>query len=430
MSIETTNTLARRRAQVLGNGDYLSYDKPVYAVRGEGMTLYEHDGTELLDFFNNVPHVGHCHPHVVRAIQKQVATLNTNTRYLYDNIVEYAERVTATLPDNLDTCFFVSSGSEANDLAWRIAKSVTGHTGALIIERAYHGITDATYAISPYDISDKNELSAHVMTIPAPDDFRGAWKRDDPNRGMKFADLAGTGIDELADKGHKTAAFFMDYVLSSNGIHNPPPDYLGRVYDLVRKSGGLCVADEVQSGFGRIGDHMWGFQQDGAVPDMVTLGKPIANGIPMGVLITSREIAGAFTDSTEFFSTTGGNPVACAAAHAVMDVIDNENLIAHSAEMGQYFSAALRKLAESHSPIGDIRGTGLFIGVEIVRNRQTLEPADTETKLIVNQLRERGFLIGAEGPRDNVLKIRPPLIVQKDHIDQFINNLNDILNAT
>jgi len=405
-----------RRQASLGNADQLSYDQPLHVVSGRGVELIDVDGNRLLDFFNNVPHVGHCHPQVVDAVCRQVQTLNTNTRYLFDNIVEYSERLSALLPDGLDVCYFVSSGSEANDLGWRIATAVTGNSGALIAERAYHGITDATYALSPYAISDKAQLAAHVMTVQPCDDYRGEWKRDDHKRGHHYAQYVHDAISELAEKGHQPAAFYMDNILSSIGIHSPPPGYLTQAYDIVRAAGGLCIADEVQSGFGRVGHHLWGFQIDDVVPDIVTFGKPIANGIPMGLVVTTRAIADQFREHADFFSTL-----------AVLDVIEEQKLLRHCDDTGRYFADGLRDLSNRHRLIGDVRGSGLFIGVELVRDRDSLDPATTETASVVNQLRQRGILVGAEGPRKNVIKIRPPLVVERSHIDRFVETLDTIL---
>jgi len=422
-----TSRLLAQRERYLGNANLLSYDNPVHVVGGSGVELLDVTGKTLLDFFNNVPHVGHCHPRVVKAVCDQVSTLNTNSRYLYDNIVEYSERVTSLLPAGLDVCFFVSSGSEANDLAWRIACATTGNTGGLVAERAYHGITAATYALSPYAIASKSDLPGNIMTLTPCDDFRGKWKRNNTERGYLYAQYAHTAVEELALKGHKPAAFFLDNILSSMGIHSPPPGYLQELYRIVRAAGGLCVADEVQSGFGRTGHHLWGFEIDDVVPDVVTFGKPIANGIPMGLVVTTREIADTFTRQTDFFSTTGGNPVACAAAAAVLDVIEDEDLLAHCQALGLQFMDELHRLADKHSLIGDVRGNGLFLGVELVQNRESLLPASSETARVVNLLRNSGILIGAEGPYKNVLKIRPPLVVQSIHVDQFIETLDQVL---
>ena len=273
-----TTTLQRRRAARLGSGYELSYETPIHTVRGEGVWLYDADETAYLDCYNNVPQVGHCHPSVVRAIARQAATLNTNTRYLYEHIVEFGDRLVGTLPAELEVCMLVSSGSEANDLAWRIASSCTGHSGALVTRNAYHGVTQITHDLSPSGRVD--DLAAYVETIEPPDDYRGRWRRDDQDRGAKFAAGADGAIAKLRDKGHEPAMFLIDTVLSSDGIFDIPAGFLSGVFERVRAAGGLCVADEVQAGFGRTGAHMWGFEVDGVVPDIVTFGKPRSITLP------------------------------------------------------------------------------------------------------------------------------------------------------
>ena len=421
------NTLKQRRDRHLGNADHLSYQRPVHAVRGEGTWLFDADGRTYLDAYNNVPSVGHCHPRVVSAIATQAAALNTNTRYLFESVVEYSERITATLPDGLDACLFVSSGSEANDLAWRIAKTCSGNSGGLVMERAYHGITDAVMDLSPYNISRREDLAPHIETLPPPDDYRGQWKRDDPGRGGKFAALADDAITRLHDKGYQPAAVMIDSIMSSNGIMVPAPGYLEGVFQRVRAAGGLCIADEVQSGFGRLGTHLWGFSTGTVVPDIVTFGKPIGNGHPLGLVVTTHELAKRFAERYEFFSTTAGNPVSCAAALAVLDVIERECLRENALRVGTELAEQIRALGSRYSLIGDVRGSGLFIGVELVRNHQTLEPATTQTGNLVNLMREDGVLIGVEGEYGNVLKIRPPLVFGPPHVKQFISTLERAL---
>ena len=412
-NVDDDEALRQRRAEHLGNAEHLSYDRPLHTVRGEGTWLFDADGRAYLDAYNNVPQVGHCHPRVVSAIVEQAAMLNTNTRYLFESIVEYSERITATLPDGLDVCLFVSSGSEANDLAWRIAKACSGNSGGLVMERAYHGITEAVMDLSPYNISRREDLAAHIETLAPPDDYRGEWKRNDPERGQKYAALADKTIERLRDKGHRPAAVMIDSIMSSNGIMVPAPGYLSGVFDRVRAAGGLCIADEVQSGFGRLGTHLWGFETDGVVPDIVTFGKPIGNGHPMGLVVTTRAVADRFSEQHEFFSTTAGNPVSCAAALAVLDVIEREFLKENALRIGTLLGNEIRELGSRYPMIGDVRGGGLFIGVELVRNRETLEPATSETRTLVNLMREDGVLIGVEGAYDNVLKIRPPLVLAR-----------------
>ena len=409
-NVDDDESLKQRRAVILGNAEHLSYDRPLHTVRGEGTWLFDGDGRAYLDAYNNVPHVGHCHPRVVTAIAEQAAMLNTNTRYLFASIVEYSERITATLPEGLDVCLFVSSGSEANDLAWRIAKTCSRNSGGLVMERAYHGVTEAVMDLSPYNISRREDLAAHIETLAPPDDYRGEWKRDDPERGQKYAGLADQAIERLRNKGHQPAAVMVDSILSSNGIMVPAPGYLAGVFDRVRAAGGLCIADEVQSGFGRLGSHLWGFETGEVVPDIVTFGKPIGNGHPMGLVVTTRALADSFGEQHEFFSTTAGNPVSCTAALAVLDVIEREFLKENALRIGTMLSNGIRELGARYPIIGDVRGAGLFIGVELVRNRETLEPATGETRTVVNLMREDGVLIGVEGAYHNVLKIRPPLV--------------------
>ena len=424
---QASDALLARRRRSLSPGLGLSYERPVHAVRGEGVWLYGPEGEVWLDAYNNVPQVGHCHPHVVDAIARQASLLNTNTRYLYESIVEYAERLTATMPAGLDVCFMVASGSEANDLAWRIAKACTGHRGALIMERAYHGVTDALVPLSPEDGDASAALAPHVATLPAPNEYRGRWDRDVPDRGERYAALADGAIEALAAQGHRPAALFVDTVFSSNGIIDPAPGYLAGLRARVHAAGGLFIADEVQAGFGRSGSHMWGFERGGALPDIVTLGKPIGNGHPIGAVVVRRELAERFAAHTHFFSTTGGNPVSCAAGLAVLEVIERERLRENAARVGAELRSGIEALAQRHPLIGDVRGSGLFLGVELVRERATREPAEPETRTVLNALRRDGVLVGREGRYGNVLKIRPPIVFRSSHVERFLATLDPAL---
>ncbi len=416
-----------KRNKFLGNASQISYSEPVNLVKGEGVWLFDSSGKAYLDAYNNVPHVGHCHPRVVAAIVKQTATLNTNTRYLYDALPAYAENITSTLPPQLDTCFFVSSGSEANDLAWRLSKIWTGQTGGLVIENAYHGVTDAVYDLSPAEALDASTLKSHIEEINAPDDYRGPWKRDDPERGLHYAAYAAEAIDRLIQKGHSPAAFFMDMIMSSSGIIAPLPLYTEEVCNRVRNSGGLFVADEVQSGFGRLGKAMWGFEIAGVTPDIVTFGKPIAAGYPMGLVVTRKEIAEKFERHSEFFSTTGGNPVACAAANMVLQVIKDEALMHNADSIGKLLCDGIRELADRYPIIGDVRGSGLFIGVELIKDTETLEPAALEARSITDALRNEGVLIGVDGIHSNVLKIRPPMVINESNANFLLQTFQQVL---
>ncbi len=415
--------LARRR-EFMGSQLYMFYDPPLHLVRGEGVWLYDAQGRAYLDVYNNVPHVGHCHPHVVAAIARQAGRLNTNTRYLYDEVLDYAERLTATLPAGLDVAAFVNSGSEAVDLAWRMAKAHTGQRGAVVMEEAYHGWTDAVEALSPAGKPD-NALAPHVRTLAPPDGYRGAHGSD----GAAYAADADRAIGSLQARDLQPAAFIADPGFCTNGILEPMPGYLGRVYDRMRAAGAICVADEVQTGFGRTGGHMWGFAMHGVTPDIVTMGKPVANGHPLGVVVTRREIMESFVSRTSFFSTFGGNNVSCAAGLAVLDVLEKEQLQASAQKVGEHLKAGLRGLMKKHGLIGDVRGMGLMIGVELVTDRKALTPATKETKRVLNLMRDHGVLVGYEGRHVNIVKVRPPMPFKIEHADQTVDAMDKALRA-
>jgi 4-aminobutyrate aminotransferase-like enzyme/Ser/Thr protein kinase RdoA (MazF antagonist) len=423
---EPIEHLLRRRSKLLGPHLQLFYDPPLHLVRGEGPWLYDASGRRYLDAYNNVPHVGHCHPHVVEAVARQSATLNTNTRYLFGSVLDYAERLTRTLPPELSVCAFVNSGSEANDLAWRMAKAFTGHGGALIMEDAYHGITEAADAVSPSG-NPAGAMGAHVRALAAPDDYRGPFRRGAPGLARRYADFADAAIASLAEAGLKPAAFFIDSTFLTNGVLEPPEGYLARVFEKVRAAGGLCVADEVQAGFGRMGDVMWGFETHGVTPDIVTLGKPVGNGHPVGVVVTRPAILDAFARQTSFFSTFGGNCVSAAAALAVLDVIERERLPENAATVGAHLKRGLQGLMEKHPLIGDVRGRGLTLGVELVRDRTALTPAREETREVLNRMRDHGVLVGSEGRHGNIVKIRPPLVIGRVEADLIVAALDAAL---
>ncbi|MDH5354274.1 MAG: aminotransferase class III-fold pyridoxal phosphate-dependent enzyme [Gammaproteobacteria bacterium] len=421
--------LLKRRQASLGKTLELAYDQPFHVVRGEGVWLYDADGRRHLDVYNNVPHVGHCHPHVVKAVSRQLATLNTNTRYLFDNVVSYAERLTATMPDGLDSCIFVNSGSEANDAAMRISRTLTGNQGAIILEDAYHGITESIDELSPaaYPGPEAPEIAARVRTLEAPNMYRGRFADNPENAARLYAESADSAIQSLAESGHGTAAFMVDSSFSSNGILSVLPGYLPAVAEKVRAAGGLIIADEVQIGFGRSGSHLWGFEAQDIIPDIVTLGKPVANGIALGVVVTTTDIREQFGTQIDFFSTFGGNPVACAAAHAVLDVVEQEGLRENAKDTGDYIRAELSRLAEQCPVIGDVRGQGLFCGVEIVRDKASKEPAADIADTIRNRLRENRVLVGREGRAGNIIKVRPPLAFRREHAEQLIKTFADVL---
>ena len=402
-----------RRHRLMGAGAELFYEQPLHLVRGSGVWLYDEQGAAYLDVYNNVPHVGHTHPTVVAAIQKQSGILATHTRYLHANILDYAEQLTARLPENLNACIFVNSGSEANDVAWRMAKMLSGHAGGLVMEHAYHGITDAVAALTP---STGRPHDARVLTIAPPAANLGVDDSMKPaalDAALQDADRAIAG---LAARGFAPAAFYLDTAITSSGIFDPPAAWAAAVSGRIRAAGGLIVADEVQYGLGRSGSHFWGFQRRGLVPDIVTLGKPVANGYPMGVVVANRALIEAFQAKFGFFSTFGGNAVAAAAARAVLKVLDDEELVLNALNVGNYMRVQLQSVAARHASLGAVRGTGLLLGVE-VRGRDTAA-SKRNCKRIINALAsEFRILIGYEGPHANILKLRPPMPFAREHVD-------------
>ncbi|MDB5549047.1 MAG: aminotransferase class III-fold pyridoxal phosphate-dependent enzyme [Tardiphaga sp.] len=416
--------LIERRARLLGPAYRLFYANPVHLVRGEGVWLYDADGEAYLDVYNNVASVGHCHPHVVAALSRQAATLNTHTRYLTDGILDYAERLLATLPDDLAQVMFTCTGSEANDLAYRAARAFTGGTGVIVTQLAYHGVTIAISELSP-SLGDGIAIPAQVRTVPAPD----AYRAKNADVGESFAAQVRAAIADMTAHGIKPAALLVDTIFSSDGVFADPTGFLAPAVAAIREAGGLFIADEVQPGFGRTGSGMWGFARHGVVPDIVTMGKPMGNGHPMAAMVARPDILDAFGRRTRYFNTFGGNPVSCAVGMAVLDVIEQEALIANARDVGAYMSDGLRALAQRHEIIGDVRGAGLFIGVELVRDRATKAPATAETARLVNGLRDKRVLISAAGPFANVLKIRPPLVFSRGHADRFLSAMDEVLGS-
>ena len=423
----TTEQLIERRSRLLGSAiSPLSYERPIHMVEARGAWMTDAEGRRYLDAYNNVPVVGHSHPRVVAAIARQARTLNTNTRYLHRSALELAERLIGTMPDGLDTVLLVNSGSEANDLAWRLATTFTGGRGGLVSEYAYHGVSTAIAELSP-ETWREGSIPPHVARIPAPDGYRGPIRREEEGWELGYAGFVDRALDELAGRGIAPAAMFVDPGFTSDGIFAPPPGYLQEAVRRWRDAGGLFVADEVQTGFGRPGSHLWGFQAHGLVPDVVTLGKPMGNGHPVAAVITRADIVDRFARSTEWFSTFGGNPVACEAALAVLDVLDEEELLPHAAQIGQHLRAGLTRLMDRHAWIGDVRSMGLLIGVELVRDRAERDPAAEETEAVLNGMREAGVLIGSTGRGENVLKIRPPLVISRDEADLLLDRLDAVL---
>jgi 4-aminobutyrate aminotransferase-like enzyme/murein DD-endopeptidase MepM/ murein hydrolase activator NlpD len=421
-------TLAARRS-LLGKNLSVSYRRPLKIVRGWMQYLFDDTGRAYLDVYNNVPLVGHGHPRVVRAAQEQLALLNTNTRYLHDNVLRYAGRLTELLPESLRVCYFVNSGSEANELALRLARAHTGREDVIVLEHAYHGHTNTLIDISPYKFNGRGGRGRKpwVHVAPIADDYRGLYRRDDTQAGARYAAHVGEILDSARREGRDVAAFIAETLPSVAGQIVFPPDYLAEVYRRVRAAGAVCIADEVQVGFGRLGTHFWGFETQGVAPDIVVLGKPIGNAFPLAAVVTTKEIAESFANGMEFFSTFGGNPVACAAGLAVLDVVRDEGLQDRALRVGKHWMMELKKLQECHRLIGDVRGSGLFLGIDLVRDRVTREPATEEADYVVNRLRECGILAGTDGPQHNVIKLRPPLMFSESDADLFVTILESIL---
>ncbi|MFT4042687.1 MAG: aspartate aminotransferase family protein [Gordonia sp. (in: high G+C Gram-positive bacteria)] len=405
---QTTGTpddaLIAARTRMLGPAYRLFYRTPVHLVRGEGSHLFDAHGTRYLDAYNNVACVGHCHPRVVEATTRQLGLLNTNTRYLHDGIVAYSERLLATMPPDIDQIMYACTGSEVNDLALRVAARHTGAQGIIITSDAYHGNTEAVAAISPSN-GGPPVLGAHVRTVPAPGTRAEAGTAAD-----RFALDVTRAIADLHDAGYGVSCLIVDTIFSSDGIFTAAPA-LAPAVDAVRAAGGVFIADEVQPGFGRTGASMWGFSRHDVVPDLVTMGKPMANGLPVSALAARSEVLRAFGETMPYFNTFGGNPVSMAAAMAVLDVIEDEQLISHAHEVGDYLRSELWRIAADCPTIGDVRGTGLYTGIEIVREQDgSYQPDRSEARRIVEDMRDRHVLISVCGKHGNVLKVRPPLV--------------------
>ncbi|GLX80425.1 aminotransferase [Thalassotalea insulae] len=411
------------RQKHLGKTLSLAYQQPLKIIRGQGAYLYDEQGTPYLDMVNNVCHVGHCHPKVVAAGQQQMALLNTNTRYLHDNIVQYSKKLLATMPEKLSVCMFVNSGSEANELAFRLAKNYTSSNNLLTVDGAYHGNTNACIEASPYKFDGPGGQGAakHVHKVTLPDPYRGKYQGD--NTATQYAEDVNEVINNIQCKSEKVGAFICESIQGVAGQIIMPPGYLHAVYQSVRDAGGVCIADEVQVGFGRVGHHMWAFETQDVVPDIVTLGKPIGNGHPMAAVITTEEIANAFVNGMEYFNTFGGNPVSCAIGMAVLDVIEQEQLQQNALTVGNYLLDQLQNLQQRYPIIGDVRGIGLFIGIELVNDRLTKEPATHITAQLVEFAKAHHILLSTEGRYYNILKIKPPLVFNRDDADKFLTVL-------
>ncbi len=391
--------------------------------------LFDECGQPFLDCVNNVAHVGHSHPRVVAALRRQAAVLNTNTRYLHENLVRYAERLTAKLPEPLRVCFFVCSGSEANELALRLARTHTHGRDVVVVDHAYHGNTSSLIEVSPHKFGGPGGEGAPpwVQVVPLPDPYRGPYRGYGREIGIRYAGHVREALERVRSQGRGIAAFFAESLPGVAGQIVFPDGYLAEAYRFVREAGGVCVADEVQVGFGRLGSHFWGFETQGVVPDIVTLGKPIGNGHPLGAVITTPEVAASFVTGMEYFNTSGGSPVACAVGIAVLDVIEEQGLQQQALRVGERLKAGLAGLMERHPSIGDVRGLGLFLGVELVCDRETLEPATRQAEYVVERMKECGVLVSTDGPFRNVLKIKPPLVFGDRDADRLVDTLDRVL---
>lgn len=409
-----------RRQRAMGPAYRLSYSKPLHFVRGEGVMLYDEEGQDYLDFYNNVVSLGHCHPKVVEAMSQQARMLCTNTRYLHDTVIEYSERLTNLFPEPLSHAMFTCTGSEANDLACRIAQLYTGGDGFIISEFAYHGTTALIASLSA-NLGPKMALGRNVRTVPAP------MGKNAEEVATVFAHHVEAAIADLIRHGIKPAGLLVDTLFSSDGVFPDPPGFLTGAVEAIRSEGGVFIADEVQPGFARTGDSMWGFERHGVVPDIVTLGKPMGNGYPMAGMIVRPDIVAEFGANARYFNTFAGNTVAAANGLAVLDVIREDQLLDNSKRVGAYLKSSLETLKSDY--FGDIRGAGLFVGVDVVSDELEDTPDPQRAAQIVNILREKRVLISLTGKHENVLKIRPPLITTQEQVDQFLFTLSEVLGA-
>lgn len=411
---------------MLGPNVSTFYEDPVHLVRGEGVWVWDADGRRYLDCYNNVPHVGHCHPQVVQAIAEQAATLNTHTRYLHEGILDYVERLTASFEDTLTTAILTCTGSEANDIALRMAEAITGKQGIIATDHTYHGNTSVVAQLSLTNATSLGSVN-HVRHVPAPDSYRPLGGQSGEAHAQTFAKAIAAAIDDLESTSHGFSALILCPAFVNEGIPLLEPGWLDSVRKLITQRGGVLIADEVQPGFGRMGSHFWGHQRIGIKPDIVTLGKPMGNGHPVAGVVTSMEIMSAFRSSFRYFNTFGGNPVSCAAANAVLNVLESEQLMKNAQVVGDYTRQGLSALARQHDVIGDVRGYGLMFGLELVTNRNSCSPAPIYANKVINALRHKGILISRFGIHYNTLKIRPPMPFSNDNADFLISELDTIL---
>ena len=424
----STEEILTKRNNNLGSSLSVSYEQPLHMVRGFKQWLYEADGRRYLDTVNNVAHVGHQHPKVIAAAKNQINVLNTNTRYLNQNIIDFSESLLATFPEELCVIHFVNSGSEANELAMRMVEAYNGQRNMIAVEVGYHGNTNRTIDISSYKFDGKGGKGRpeNTQIVAMPDTYRGIYPEGD-GVGEKYAMHVTESIEAFGKEGKKIGGYIAESILSCGGQIVLPKGYLKKAYEIVRAENGLCIADEVQVGFGRVGEKFWGFELQGVIPDIVTLGKPIGNGHPLAAVVCTRKVADAFANGMEFFNTFGGNPVSCAIGKAVLDVIQEENLQANALEVGNYLKVNLEGLKSKYPIIGDVRGRGLFLGIELVTDLEKKLPGAEQCSYLVNRMRARGILTSSDGPDHNVLKIKPPMCFEKKDANYLLRNMELVL---
>ena len=424
-----TSVLKDRKAHFGGNLS-ITYDDPIMLVRGWRHHLFDEWGRTYLDAYNNVPHVGHAHPRIEAVVTDQLKKINSNTRYLHPAQTEFAKKLLSKFPKIFQICYFVNSGSEANELALRLAQSHTKANGIITPDHGYFGNTTGAVAISAYKFNKPNGIGKAdwVELVEVADDYRGSFKRNDPERAAKFAQFVDNGIERLVQKGIGVSGFIAETFPSVGGQIIPPKGYLAKIYEKIRAVGGVCIADEVQTGLGRLGSHYFGFEYQGVCPDIVVLGKPIGNGHPMGVVLTTQAVAESFNNGIEFFSTFGGSTLSCRIGKEVLDIVEEEDLQKNAYQMGNHFLEGLYQLQKKYPVIGDVRGMGLFLGVELVEADGS--EATKLTSYVKNRMRDNRILVGSEGPNDNILKIRPPLTIEENDVDMLLTNLDSILKET
>lgn len=426
MSKDQRKDLLQRRFRVLGSHSPLFYDEPLHLVRGEDVWVYDADGRRYLDVYNNVPHVGHCHPHVVEAIARQADTLNTHTRYLHENIVDYAERLTGKFDPRLNMAMFACTGSEANEVALRMARHATGNEGIIVTDFAYHGNTAAVAELGTGFMPEAG-TTQRVTTFPIPDSYHAPGGLSGEALAKHYTDAVQAAIDTLQARGLGVAGILICPDFANEGLVYEPPGFIASAIEKVRAAGGLYIADEVQGGFGRTGRYWWSHEWAGVTPDIVTLGKPMGNGHPISGVIASEHLVEAFGEWGMYFNTFAGNPVSCAAAAAVLDVLEQQNLLQNAVDTGAYVANGLSELQSRHPLIGDVRDKGLFFGIELVRDRDSREAAGTEARQVVNAMRDKGVLISSIGRQGQILKLRPPMTFQPEHADRLLETLDDCL---